>query len=165
MIDIDHFKHVNDQHGHAAGDAVIREVAQRIRSSVRDQDLVVRWGGEEFLVFTPNVEPADLARLAERVLNSVGSQPVATDNGPLRVTVSIGFAHFPLPPAKLRQHWEQAVNWADMVLYTAKAQGRNQAVGLAAVDARDATVLSEIEADFDAACRSQRVRLQHIPGP
>lgn len=165
MIDIDHFKHVNDQHGHAAGDAVIREVAQRIRSSVRDQDLVVRWGGEEFLVFTPNVEPADLARLAERVLNSVGSQPVATDNGPLRVTVSIGFAHFPLPPAKLRQHWEQAVNWADMVLYTAKAQGRNQAVGLAAVDARDAAVLSEIEADFDAACRSQRVRLQHIPGP
>ena len=165
MIDIDHFKHVNDQHGHAAGDAVIREVAQRIRSSVRDQDLVVRWGGEEFLVFTPNVEPADLARLAERVLNSVGSQPVATDNGPLRVTVSIGFAHFLLPPAKLRQHWEQAVNWADMVLYTAKAQGRNQAVGLAAVDARDATVLSEIEADFDAACRSQRVRLQHIPGP
>ncbi|MFY8116320.1 MAG: diguanylate cyclase domain-containing protein [Roseateles sp.] len=165
MIDIDHFKHVNDQHGHAAGDAVIREVAQRIRSSVREQDLVVRWGGEEFLVFTPNVEPADLARLAERVLQSVGSQPVATDEGPLRVTVSIGFAHFPLPPAKLRQHWEQAVNWADMVLYTAKAQGRNQAVGIAAVDARDATVLGEIEADFDAACQSQRVRLQHIPGP
>ncbi len=165
MIDIDHFKHVNDQQGHAVGDVVIRDVAQRIRDAVRTEDLVVRWGGEEFLVFAPNVSQDTLSLLAERVLNSVGGQPVATENGPLRVTVSIGFAHFPLPPGLLRQHWEQAVNWADMVLYTAKAQGRNRAVGIATVDAQDAAALLEIEADFDAACHSQRVRLLHIPGP
>lgn len=165
MIDIDHFKHVNDQQGHAVGDVVIRDVAQRIRDAVRTEDLVVRWGGEEFLVFAPNVSQDTLSLLAERVLNNVGGQPVATENGPLRVTVSIGFAHFPLPPGLLRQHWEQAVNWADMVLYTAKAQGRNRAVGIATVDAQDAAALLEIEADFDAACHSQRVRLLHIPGP
>lgn len=165
MIDIDHFKHVNDQQGHAVGDVVIRDVAQRIRDAVREEDLVVRWGGEEFLVFAPNVSQDTLSLLAQRVLSSVGSQPVATDNGPLRITVSIGFAHFPLPPGLLRQHWEQAVNWADMVLYTAKAQGRNRAVGIATVDAQDARALHEIEADFDAACHSQRVRLLHIPGP
>jgi diguanylate cyclase (GGDEF)-like protein len=147
------------------GDVVIRDVAQRISDAVRAEDLVVRWGGEEFLVFAPNVSQDTLSLLAERVLNSVGGQPVATENGPLRVTVSIGFAHFPLPPGLLRQHWEQAVNWADMVLYTAKAQGRNRAVGIATVDAQDAAALLEIEADFDAACHSQRVRLLHIAGP
>lgn len=73
MIDIDHFKHVNDQQGHAVGDVVIRDVAQRIRDAVRTEDLVVRWGGEEFLVFAPNVSQDTLSLLAERVLNSVGA--------------------------------------------------------------------------------------------
>ncbi|QPF76154.1 diguanylate cyclase [Roseateles sp. DAIF2] len=165
MVDIDHFKHVNDQHGHAAGDVVIREVARRISEAVRHEDLVVRWGGEEFLVFAPNVAQDALRLLAERILFGVGTEPVGTEVGALRITVSIGFAHFPLPPGQLRQHWEQAVNWADMVLYTAKAQGRNRAVGIATVDARDAEALLQIEADFDAACGSERVSLLHIPGP
>jgi diguanylate cyclase (GGDEF)-like protein len=165
MVDIDHFKHVNDRHGHAAGDIVIREVARRISEAVRQEDLVVRWGGEEFLVFAPGVAQDQLQLLAERILFSVGAEPVATESGPLRITVSIGFAHFPLPPGYLGLHWEQAVNWADMVLYTAKAQGRNRAVGIVTVDAKDAEALLQIEADFDAACSSQRVSLRHIDGP
>jgi diguanylate cyclase (GGDEF)-like protein len=126
---------------------------------------VVRWGGEEFLIFAPGVAQDPLQLLAERILFSVGAEPVATESGPLRITVSIGFAHFPLPPGYLGLHWEQAVNWADMVLYTAKAQGRNRAVGIATVDARDAEALLQIEVDFDAACSSQRVNLRHIDGP
>lgn len=165
MIDIDHFKHVNDRHGHAAGDAVIVEVSRRIAQAVRSEDLVVRWGGEEFLVFARNVAPDQLQLLAERILYIVGEQAVQTPAGALRVTCSIGFAHFPLPPAQLALHWEQAVNWADMALYTAKSQGRNRARGIVTVAAGDAQALIQIEADFDAACSSERVQLQTILGP
>jgi diguanylate cyclase (GGDEF)-like protein len=165
MIDIDHFKHVNDQHGHGVGDVVICEVARRLSHAVRAEDLVVRWGGEEFLVFAPDVSLSDLAHLAERILHGVGGEPVTTDSGPLRVTVSIGFAHFPLPPSKLELQWEQAVNWADMALYTAKSRGRNRAMGIATVDARDSDALMQIEADFDAACSSERVSLLQVLGP
>ena len=165
MIDIDHFKHVNDQHGHGVGDQVICEVARRISHSVRAEDLVVRWGGEEFLVFAPDVDQETLHRLAKRILMEVGSLPVQAQDGPLRVTVSIGFAHFPLPPAMLDLHWEQAVNWADMALYTAKSRGRNQAMGIATVSASDAAALMQIEADFDAACSSERVSLHQVLGP
>ncbi|OWQ88500.1 hypothetical protein CDN99_16745 [Roseateles aquatilis] len=165
MIDIDHFKHVNDRHGHAAGDAVIVEVSRRITQAVRQEDLVVRWGGEEFLVFARNVAPDQLQLLAERILFTLGEQPVQTPAGALQVTCSIGFAHFPLPPAQLALHWEQAVNWADMALYTAKSQGRNRARGIVTVAAGDAQTLIQIEADFDAACSSERVQLQTILGP
>ncbi|HLO95034.1 MAG TPA: diguanylate cyclase, partial [Burkholderiaceae bacterium] len=165
MVDIDHFKHVNDEHGHSAGDAVICEVSRRISQAVREEDLVVRWGGEEFLVFVPGVPPAQLQQMAERILFVVGGETVQTPDGPLHVTVSVGFAHFPLPPTGLSLHWEQAVNWADMVLYTAKAQGRNRAIGIATIDAHDTEALTQIQADFDAACISSRVQLLQVLGP
>jgi diguanylate cyclase (GGDEF)-like protein len=165
MIDIDHFKHVNDEHGHGVGDQVICEVARRISHAVRAEDLVVRWGGEEFLVFAPDVDQDALHRLAKRILMEVGALPVQAQDGPLRITVSIGYAHFPLPPAMLDLHWEQAVNWADMALYTAKSRGRNQAMGIATVSAGDAEALMQIEADFDAACSSERVSLHQVLGP
>lgn len=168
MIDIDHFKNVNDQHGHASGDAVIAEVARRIRAGVRDTDLVVRWGGEEFLVYADTLGAANLAQTAERLLRSIGGTPIATPGGLLRITVSIGFAAFPLGgrtgPA-LRLHWEQAVNWADMVLYRAKAEGRNRAVGILAVEAADADALATSLQDFEAACLNGQVRLSVLAGP
>ncbi|MBW8845546.1 MAG: GGDEF domain-containing protein [Burkholderiales bacterium] len=171
MIDIDHFKNVNDWHGHAAGDAVIVEVSQRIRAAVRDTDLVVRWGGEEFLVFAVEMGAKDLAQMAERILRSIGGEVVETSEGPLRVTASIGFASFPLggssgsAASALRLHWEQAVNWADMVLYKAKAEGRNRGVGITAVEAPDADTLVAILQDFDAACMNGQVKLNLLLGP
>ncbi len=170
MIDIDHFKNVNDWHGHAAGDAVIVEVARRIRSAVREDDLVVRWGGEEFLVFAPELPGDDLALMAERVLRSIGAKEVDTPEGPLRITASIGFASFPLGSASaagpvLRLYWEQAVNWVDMVLYKAKAEGRNRGVGITAVEAADAEALAAMLQDFDAACLNGQVKLRQLPGP
>ncbi|WIV96354.1 tetratricopeptide repeat-containing diguanylate cyclase [Kinneretia aquatilis] len=165
MVDIDHFKHVNDQHGHGVGDVVICEVARRLSLAVRAEDLVVRWGGEEFLVFAPGIAPEDLLPLAQRVLQGIGGEPVASSEGPLRITVSIGCAHFPLQPSGLPQHWEQAVNWADMALYTAKSRGRNRAAAIVTVKAGDRQALQQIEADFDAACSSERVQLQQVLGP
>lgn len=165
MVDIDHFKHVNDRHGHGAGDAVICEVGRRISAAVRHEDLVVRWGGEEFLVFASAVTPDQLRLLAERILFSVGGTTVPTEAGDLRITVSIGFASFPLSPCELPLHWERAVDWADMALYTAKAQGRNRAVGIGSVQAPDGEALKQIESNFDEACASRQVSLLHIVGP
>lgn len=165
MIDIDHFKHVNDEHGHAVGDVVICEVARRISHAVRQDDLVVRWGGEEFLIYAADVTLERLGQLAERILQTVGGSPVLVPKGQLRVTASIGFAQFPLPPTGLALHWEQAVNWADMALYCAKAKGRNRAMGIQSVLAEDSKDLSQIEADFDAACSAARVSLSEVRGP
>jgi diguanylate cyclase (GGDEF)-like protein len=169
MVDIDHFKHVNDEHGHASGDAVICEVARRLSSAVRTGDLVVRWGGEEFIVFAPVATHEQVQALAGRILESIGQTPVATPDGSLRITASIGFAHFPFVDSpladKLHVHWERAVNWVDMALYTAKARGRNCAIGLQAVHARSAEELVGIEKDFDAACSSGKVELSVVAGP
>src|SRR5205085_8590310 len=116
--------------------------------AVRGEDLVVRWGGEEFLILATTLTTEQTDQLAARVLASIGSTPVMVENQALWVTASIGYACFPLPPYSVPVHWEQAVNLADMALYTAKSQGRNRAVGLASASASDAQSLRAIESDF-----------------
>lgn len=165
LVDIDHFKHVNDGHGHAAGDLVLCEVARRLNEAVRGDDLVVRWGGEEFLVLALKVPAAQAELMAARVLKLIGDTPVMVQGQPVKVTVSIGYARFPLPPNVLPVAWEQAINLADMALYTAKSQGRNRAVGIVAAQAPGAPALRQIEADFDRAWIEGRVTLKVAPGP
>ncbi|CAG1016943.1 putative signaling protein [Burkholderiaceae bacterium] len=165
LVDIDHFKHINDGHGHAAGDVVLIEVARRLNAAVRDEDLVVRWGGEEFLIVAEALGTEQADQLAARVLASIGSTPVLVENQALWVTASIGYASFPLPPHRVALQWEQAVNLADMALYTAKSQGRNRAVGLVSASASDAQSLRAIEGDFERAWHEGRVTLRQTPGP
>jgi diguanylate cyclase (GGDEF)-like protein len=165
MVDIDHFKRINDGHGHAAGDVVLVEVARRLNDAVRGDDLVVRWGGEEFLIVAMKLTTEQTDQLAARVLASIGETPVEVEDGPLRVTASIGYARFPLPPYGVPAPWEQAINLADMALYTAKSQGRNRAVGIVSATAADAATLRRIEADFDQNWRDGRVALLQTAGP
>ncbi len=165
LVDIDHFKHVNDGHGHAAGDLVLVAVAERLAAAAGEQDLVVRWGGEEFLIFMPGAGGAQAQALAARVLQAVGSTPVALPRGPLRVTASVGYGAFPLPPARLALGLERAINLADMALYTAKNQGRNRAIGIASAQAEDSAALLALEADFDLAWREGRLSLLRLAGP
>ena len=165
LVDIDHFKHVNDGHGHAAGDLVLCEVARRLSEAVRRDDLVVRWGGEEFLVLALQVPAEQAEQLAERVVGHIGRRPVVVQGKPVQVTVSVGYARFPLPPHVLPVGWEQAINLADMALYTAKNQGRNRAVGIVAAQAQSAPELRHIEGDFDRAWHEGRVTLKVAPGP
>ncbi|MES2993011.1 MAG: diguanylate cyclase [Pseudomonadota bacterium] len=165
LVDIDHFKHVNDVHGHAAGDQVLIEVARRLNEAVRNDDLVVRWGGEEFLILAPRAAPEQAEQMAARVLRIIGQTPVMVGGQSLRVTASIGYARFPLPPYGAEVPWEQAVNLADMALYTAKNQGRNRAVGITSSTAATREALHDIEADFDRAWRDGRVTLLQTPGP
>ncbi len=165
LVDIDHFKHINDGHGHAAGDLVLVEVARRLSEAATAGDLVVRWGGEEFLIYRRGASGAQAEALAGELLQALGDEPVALPGGPLRVTVSVGYGVFPLPPAQLPLSMERAINFADMALYTAKNQGRNRAVGIDAVQAGDAQTLASTEADFDQAWQEGRVTLRRIAGP
>ena len=165
LVDIDHFKHVNDTHGHAAGDQVLIEVAKRLNEAVRSDDLVVRWGGEEFLILAPRAAPEQAEQMAARVLAALGNASIDVGTAALRVTASIGYARFPLPPYSADVPWEQAINLADMALYTAKNQGRNRAVGITSTTASTRELLRDIESDFDQAWRDGRVTLLQTPGP
>jgi diguanylate cyclase (GGDEF)-like protein len=166
MVDVDHFKRVNDHYGHAAGDRVLVEVARRLGATMRGADLVARWGGEEFLVFAPNVEGTELDQLAERVRLAMNQAPVLLENGTaIETTVSIGYAAFPLPASHVAVTWEQAVNLADLSLYTAKNQGRNCAVGIVRTTAVTTEALREVEADIVRARHDGRITLKATPEP
>jgi diguanylate cyclase (GGDEF)-like protein len=164
MVDVDHFKDINDHHGHAAGDRVLVEIARRLGAAVRGADLVARWGGEEFLVFAPGVDGRELDQLAERVRAAVCTKPIAIEGrAPLEVTVSVGYAAFPLPASHVPVSWEQAVNLADLSLYTAKNHGRNCAVGIVRTTAGTTAALREVEADLARAHQEGRVTLRVLP--
>ncbi len=123
MIDIDHFKQVNDTHGHPTGDDVIRVVAQRLQELTRAQDLVGRYGGEEFVVLLPETQSG--AEMATRLLKGVADTPVPTRTGPLSVTISIGHTR----SAPGAESLNDLLARADRALYAAKHEGRNRAVG------------------------------------
>lgn len=133
LIDIDHFKKVNDQFGHQIGDKILAEVARRINSAARLSDAVIRWGGEEFLLVSRYTDRQNAHVLAHRVLDSVGSKPypVEASKEDLRISCSIGWAVFPwhVEEPKLVSH-DQILTLADRALYQAKEAGRNRAIGL-----------------------------------
>ncbi len=125
MVDIDHFKRVNDSHGHAAGDRVIRAVAQALTDSVRPMDLAARIGGEEFAVLLPNCPAAFGPQVAARVRQRVARTEVALSPEGLRlsVTVSVGGAFAPQWVRSTPGIWMQR---ADHQLYRAKDEGRDR---------------------------------------
>ena len=123
LLDLDHFKQVNDTHGHASGDAVLREAARRMKDSMRGYDTVGRYGGEEFLIVAPASAAEDSLKLAERIRDCIARAPIDTPNGPLEVTCSLGAAVACLTP---REETNALIGRADAALYRAKANGRNR---------------------------------------
>lgn len=122
MLDLDHFKKVNDSYGHMTGDMVLREVAARLSSSVRSYDVLGRYGGEEFIIVGAALGAEGLAPYAERLREIVASAPVETSAGPIPVTVSIGVAS-----SDGRDFdFEAMLRKADEALYVAKRSGRNR---------------------------------------
>ena len=120
IVDIDHFKNVNDEHGHLAGDAVLREVAARLQQAMRTEDALGRWGGEEFLAVLTDTPPEGVRVMAERLRQGVAAAPFTLDDGSqIRVTVSVGHTNG-------REDAEVLVHRADDALYVAKAEGRNR---------------------------------------
>jgi two-component system cell cycle response regulator len=123
MLDLDHFKQVNDVHGHARGDTVLRELAQRVQEQIREVDTFARYGGEEFVVVLPETTVEGAAQLAERICEAIRREPFRVEGeAPLDITLSIGGAAFPdhgSTPATLMRS-------ADRALYVAKAEGRDR---------------------------------------
>ncbi len=122
LLDLDHFKRVNDRYGHDCGDQVLIRTAQLLRQLLRQGDLVARWGGEEFLIILPNTDQAMAEQIAHRICTELLHQDWQ-DLGLAQLTTSIGGAF--IPPGELL---ENALRQADTALYQAKAQGRNQYV-------------------------------------
>ncbi|NCT85652.1 MAG: diguanylate cyclase [Comamonadaceae bacterium] len=165
LMDIDHFKRINDRYGHAAGDQVLVEFARRLRLVFRESDVLVRWGGEEFLALARGGARSGAAELAARFCATVREQPFTLPGGqPLAVTVSIGFAVFPLDPEAPRiWDWEATLSLADAALYAAKAQGRDGYLG-----ALRASGLRPDTLDLDAEAWPDDPRLQvrrSLPAP
>ncbi|WP_348756533.1 GGDEF domain-containing protein [uncultured Aquincola sp.] len=140
LLDLDHFKRINDEAGHAAGDEVLVEVARRLRSTVAADDLVVRWGGEEFLVVLPGADEARTGWMAQQLLQAVAGQPVQAGGRALHVTASVGHGAFEPAPGGRPLRYEQALALVDEALYAAKQQGRHRAVGAAVGAAVSAAV-------------------------
>jgi diguanylate cyclase (GGDEF)-like protein len=123
MLDLDHFKAVNDTHGHPRGDAVLRELAARLNEQIREVDVLARYGGEEFVLVLPETTLEGAAVLADRICTAVRREPFGEDGEvPLRLTVSVGVAGFPDHAASAAT----LVRVADDALYVAKEAGRDR---------------------------------------
>ena len=123
MIDIDHFKKVNETFGHTEGDKVLREVAGLLRNSVRKKDTVARYGGEEFILILPEAGLEESSMIAERIRRLVESTPFEVNRAHMNLTVSLGISNFPSHRARSK---EELVKMADQALYDAKRGGRNR---------------------------------------
>ena len=122
MADVDHFKQINDTYGHQVGDFVLREVAARMRSSIRPYDVAGRYGGEEFLIILPGCKMPAAAVVAERLRHAVDEEPVDSGDRKLSITCSLGVASCSAMP-ETKADW--VIGLADTALYQAKSDGRN----------------------------------------
>jgi two-component system, cell cycle response regulator len=138
MLDLDHFKQVNDTYGHLSGDAVLKEVARRMTQAVRSYDLVARYGGEEFLIVLPGCDSNQVQDCAERVRSAIADSPVISHNLELSVTASIGAA-IAVNGAETQNEILAA---ADTALYQAKNCGRNRVVLSENIGLRNGVVVS-----------------------
>lgn len=127
MVDIDHFKQINDRYGHPEGDEVIRLVADSMRTKLRNTDLLARYGGEEFVVILPETPPHAAVGVAESVRRTIAEKALALGAGrSIRITISIGVAGYGLLPDDIGL--EELLKQADTRLYEAKEGGRNRVV-------------------------------------
>ena len=145
LIDIDHFKQVNDRLGHSAGDALLMQMRGRLQRVFRQTDHLVRWGGEEFLIVARSTSRLHAADLAERARAAVADEAFVLEDGSLlRKTCSVGFACFP-PAPELPQalDWSAAIDIADAALYAVKHSGRNGWMGLVSATAASGQALQD----------------------
>jgi diguanylate cyclase (GGDEF)-like protein len=164
MVDVDFFKQVNDLHGHPAGDRFLQLVAGRLTKVVRKSDVLVRWGGEEFLIMSRSADPAGTPAFCERILDVMASEPFDLGHGVrVRKTCSVGWAPFPWSRGAYEALCaEETIELADTALYRAKAEGRNQGVGILPVEGAVASVqaitLEALQSDKGILTRTAKVK-------
>jgi len=147
LVDLDHFKRINDDHGHPAGDAVLLQVAQLLKEIVRKPDLVLRWGGEEFLILALDSDRISPPQIAVRVHERMAEHGFVLPGGQsIQQTCSVGYASFPFHPERPEGlGWEQVFRLADESLYDAKGQGRNQLKGILPGDADPDAIIAALD--------------------
>ncbi|GAC1330560.1 MAG: hypothetical protein NVS9B2_16640 [Steroidobacteraceae bacterium] len=164
LADLDHFKRINDTYGHPAGDAVLAAMSQRLSAALREDDKLVRWGGEEFLAVLGPMTPAQADITAARLLQAVRREPVAWNGQMIRCTISIGYASFPMEGSATDISLDSAISLVDKALYEAKRRGRDRACLIKVVSARDEQELTSISSHFESATTDRRVQLVEILG-
>lgn len=136
LMDIDHFKRLNDTYGHAAGDQVLKATAQRLATLFGAGDLLARWGGEEFLAILPDAQAGEAAAIGARILRAIAAGPIDVREGAITVTMSLGICPLHLEMADRPANWDEVLHMADEALYLSKQTGRNKAYAITtAVDA------------------------------
>ncbi len=164
LADLDHFKRINDTHGHPAGDAVLAAMSQRLSAALRENDKLVRWGGEEFLAVLGPMTPAQADMTAARLLQAVRREPVMWNGQMIRCTISIGYASFPMEGSATDISLDSAISLVDKALYEAKRRGRDRACLIKVVSARNERELTTISSEFESATTDRRVQLVEILG-
>jgi diguanylate cyclase (GGDEF)-like protein len=172
MVDMDFFKEVNDVHGHPAGDRLLQRVAERLGKVVRKSDVLVRWGGEEFLIMSRSADPSGTPAFCQRILDIMASEPFDLGHGVrVRKTCSVGWAPFPWSREAYEALCaEETIELADTALYRAKSGGRNQGVGILPGDgietSRHSITLEALQRDKEVLTRSVTVHPHGSPvGP
>jgi diguanylate cyclase (GGDEF)-like protein len=135
ITDLDHFKSINDLHGHLSGDSVLREVTKRMQADIRPYDAVGRYGGEEFLILLPGCSRSEAADKAEHLREAIFQKPVETESGLLHITISVGGVATTDWP---NYNASQILHLADLALYRAKEEGRNRAVIIGTAEGEEA---------------------------
>lgn len=157
MLDIDHFKNINDTYGHSVGDQVLKAFAEVMKVNARSSDMQVRWGGEEFLWYCPDTSFSDGALLCQRVSEHLATIQIEVGRDQVSPTCSFGYAAYPMFSG-FSNHWELTIKAADAALYRAKALGRNRWIGskvLASIDEDDSSSL-----DIDALLQAGKISFQ-----
>lgn len=165
LLDIDFFKRINDDFGHAAGDAVLIAMAERLTKLVRGEDMVLRWGGEEFLLMIRGLDINDLMRFTERVLHAISDTPFIYNDKSIQVTASAGVINYPFSALSDQQlDWQKTLQLADNALYLSKVHGRNRAYGLSKLHKPYHDIAQELESDFSHAVESGVVEVIMVEG-
>ncbi|WP_198678712.1 GGDEF domain-containing protein [Pseudidiomarina insulisalsae] len=166
LLDIDHFKRINDRHGHNAGDDVIRTIARRLSEICRDEDKVIRWGGEEFLIYLHNTSKEALPRFVLRMLKTIASDPVQTERAEIGVTATAGFISYPFTDSRQQTiDWEATLQLVDKALYAGKVHGRNQAWGITSLNLPYAEADKVLDTDLARAIDANYVSAVTLHGP
>jgi diguanylate cyclase (GGDEF)-like protein len=150
LVDMDHFKRVNDTFGHPAGDAVLTTVSQRLAATLRTGDKLVRWGGEEFLAVLDSITPEQADLTIARLLGVVRQDPIVCGGQSIPCTISIGYACFPMPGLITKVPLETAIRLVDKALYEAKRRGRDRACRIGTIGGADIPNLTPAGGGEDA---------------
>lgn len=166
LLDVDHFKKINDDFGHNLGDTVLVEVARRLKQLCRETDRIIRWGGEEFLIYLTDIDHDVLPQLTQRILTEMAAEPIKAGDEFIEITVTAGFIHYPFADLNNNQmDWEQTLQLADLALYAGKVHGRNQAWGIMELNIPFDEAREVLEYDLATAIEKNIVSVLTLHGP